>query len=265
MSHRTEILDSKEAVRSPVAILRFEPTARRMRAILAGTAIADSTDAQLVLEGNGIPVVYFPKDDVRMDLMEPTNRRTQCPHKGEASYWSIRVGDTTATNAAWAYENPITQAQAIRGYVAFYWDKLDAWFEEDEEVFAHPRHPFHRVDVLHSSRHIRVAVAGVTVAETSRPRLLFETLLPTRYYMPKLDVRMGLLRPSRTQTRCPYKGKASYFDVLVGGEVLKDLAWVYENPIPECPKIENLLCFLNEKVDIYVDGVLSEVPKTPWS
>ncbi|MBA2272947.1 MAG: DUF427 domain-containing protein [Actinobacteria bacterium] len=265
MPHPSETLDTQETFRSPVSVLRFEPTSRRIRAILGGTIIADSTDAQLVLEGNGIPVVYFPMDDVRMDLLEPTDRRTHCRHKGEASYWSIRAGETFAKTAAWSYKSPISQAEAIRDHVAFYWDKMDSWYEEDDEVFAHPRHPFHRVDVLHSSRHIRVAVKGETVAETTRPRLLFETLLPTRYYMPKLDVRMEMLQPSETVTRCPYKGKASYFDVVVGGEVLKDLVWVYEAPIPECPKIANLFCFLNEKVEIYVDGELSEVPSTRWS
>lgn len=263
MSH--DALDKGEAVRSPVSVLRFEPTSRRIRAFLAGTAIADSTDAQLVLEGNGIPVVYFPKGDVRMNHLKQTDRRTHSPHMGEASYWSIEVGGFSARNVAWSYEDPFPQAEEIKGQVAFYWDKIDSWFEEDEEVFAHPRHPFHRVDVLHSSRHIRVVIGGQTVAETTRPRMLFETLLPVRYYMPKLDVRTELLRPSDTVTRCPYKGEAAYYDVVVNGEVSKDLVWVYANPIPECPKIENLLCFFNERVDILVDGVLSEVPKSPWS
>ncbi len=265
MSQSSETPDVGEAGRSPASVLRFEPASRRIRAFLAGTAIADSTNAQLLLEGNGIPVVYFPMDDVRMDLMEPSNRRTHCPHKGDVSYWNIQAGEATARNAAWSYRNPIPQAEEIRDQVAFYWDKMDGWFEGDDEIFAHPRHPFHRVDVIHSSGHIWVVVKGETVAETTRPRLLFETLLPTRYYMPKLDVRMELLQPSETVTRCPYKGRATYFDVVVGGEVLKDLVWVYENPIPECPRIENLVCFLNEKVDIYVDGRLSEVPKTPWA
>ncbi len=265
MSQRSKSTEAGEAVRSPVSVLRFEPASRRIRAVLAGTVIADSTDAQLVLEGNGIPVLYFPIEDVRMDLMDSTDRRTYCRHKGEASYWSIHAGEATVTNAAWSYKDPIPQAEEIRGQIAFYWDKLDSWYEEDDEVFAHPRHPFHRVDVLHSSRHIRVTVRGETVAETTRPRLLFETLLPTRYYMPKLDVRMEMLRPSETVTRCPYKGKATYFDVVVGGEVLKDLAWIYESPIPECPRIENLVCFFNEKADIYVDGELSDAPRTRWS
>jgi uncharacterized protein (DUF427 family) len=142
---------------------------------------------------------------------------------------------------------------------------MDAWYEEDDEVFVHPRDPHHRVDVLNSSRHVKVVVEGVVVAETRRPRLLFETGLPTRYYIPKIDVRMDLLEPTDSITACPYKGRASYWSVRAGERLLEDLVWVYPAPIPECPKIENLLSFYNEKVDIYVDGELQPRPKTHWS
>ena len=129
----------------------------------------------------------------------------------------------------------------------------------------HPRDPYHRVDVLNSSRHVKVVIDGTVVAETRRPRLLFETSLPTRYYVPKADVRLDLLEPTDTVTQCPYKGRASYWSVRVGNEVRKDLVWGYPFPIPECSKIENLMCFYNEHVDIYVDGELQERPRTPWS
>jgi uncharacterized protein (DUF427 family) len=265
VSHSSDGLESREAVGPPVTALRFEPASRRIRAFLAGAVVADSTDAQLVLKGNGIPVVYFPMGDVRTELLMPTDRRTHCPHKGDASYWSVQINGRSVHNAAWSYKDPLPEAEKIRGQIAFYWDKMDSWFEEDEEVFAHPRHPFHRVDVLHSSSNVRVVIRGETVAETTEPRMLFETLLPVRYYVPKLDVRTELLQPSDTVTRCPHKGTAAYFDVVVNGEVLKDLVWVYANPIPECSKIRNLLCWLNEKVDIYVGGVLLDAPRTRWS
>jgi uncharacterized protein (DUF427 family) len=142
---------------------------------------------------------------------------------------------------------------------------MDSWFEEDDEVFVHPRDPYHRVDVLNSSRHVKVVVEGEVVAETHRPRLLFETGLPTRYYFPKLDVRLELLEPTDSVTACPYKGQARYWSVRVGDHVVKDLVWSYPTTIPECPKIENLLSFYNEKVDLYVDGELQVRPKTPWS
>jgi uncharacterized protein (DUF427 family) len=213
-----------------------------------------------------LPVYYFPIEDVRTELLEVSDRHTKCPYKGKASYWSVRVGGRVAENAVWSYGEPIPGREELKRYMAFYWDRMDAWFEEDEEVFVHPRDPYHRVDALRSSRHVRIVVAGETVAETERPVLLFETGLPTRYYLPKLDVRLDLLQPTDTTTRCPYKGKASYWSVRVGDTVAKDIVWSYPAPIPECPKIENLLCFFNEKVDaIYVDGELQEKPKTPWS
>jgi uncharacterized protein (DUF427 family) len=245
--------------------VRIEPYGRRIRAFIGGVPIADSTSALLVLEDNHLPVYYLPREDVRMDLLERTSRTTQCPYKGDASYWNVRVGGETRDNAAWSYEDPIEEVETIKGYIALYWDQVDAWFEEDDQVYMHPRDPYHRVDVLNSSRHVRVVVGGETVAETHRPRLLFETGLPTRYYFPKLDVRMDLLEPTEKRTRCPYKGEALYWNVTAGGRVFEDLVWSYPAPIPECPKIENLLSFFNEHVEIYVDGELQPVPKTPWS
>lgn len=154
----------------------------------------------------------------------------------------------------------------LKDYVAFYWASADAWYEEDDEVFRHPRDPYHRVDVLNSARHVQVrATCRLLVAESRRPRLLFETGLPVRYYLPKLDVRLDLLVPSPTRTRCPYKGEAVYWSVRNGGELQQDIVWSYPAPIPETPKIENLLAFYNEKTDIVVDGIPQERPVTKWS
>jgi uncharacterized protein (DUF427 family) len=242
-----------------------QPYPRRVRAFLGNVAVADSTRALLLLEARHLPVYYFPPEDVQTDLLEPTDKSTHCPHKGDASYWSIVVGDRVARSAVWSYRDPLPGRDDIKGYLAFYWHKLDAWFEEDDEVFVHPRSPFHRVDVLNSSRHVRVAVGGETVAETRRPRLLFETGLPTRYYIPKADVRMDLLSPTDSVTQCPYKGKASYWTARVGDTEETDIAWSYPFPIPECPKIESLVAFYNERADIWVDGELQSRPKTPWS
>lgn len=244
--------------------IRFEPTARRVRILFGGVTIADSRAVRLMLEKRRLPIYYFPAKDVRLDLFVPTEFKSNHQGKGEASFYSVKVGDRIAEKAAWRYLQP--ERADLRDSVAFYWDKMDAWFEEDDEVFVHPRDPYHRVDVLNSSRHVKVVVGGEVVAETSRPRLLFETGLPTRYYIPKLDARLDLLTPTNTTTRCPYKGKASYWSVNVNGREFKDIVWGYPAPIPECPKIENLLCFYNEKVDgIYVDGELQPRPVTPWS
>ncbi len=228
---------------------RFEPSPRWVRAFFGGVAIADSRRVRLLLEPKHLPIYYFPVEDVRMELLQ----------KGEGSYWTVQVGERVAHHAAW-------ERAEFPGFVAFYWDRMDAWFEEDDEVFAHPRDPYHRVDVLHSSRSVQVVVAGQTVAETLRPRLLFETGLPTRYYLPKVDVRMDLLSPTDTTTRCPYKGKAIYWALKIDDRQFKDIVWSYSPPTPECAKIDNLLCFFNERVDaIYVDGQVQPVPKTPWS
>src|SRR5918912_428015 len=230
------------------ADVRIEPTARRVRAFFAGEPIADSTHVLLAFEPRRLPVYYFPMRDVRMDLLEPTAHSQAAP-EGPIARWSIEAHGRSVDNVAWSYRQPDEARAALADHIAFYWGKLDSWFEEDDEVFVHPRDPYKRVDVLNSSRHIRVVVAGETVAETRRPRLLFETGLPTRYYIPMLDVRMDLLIPSDKRTRCPYKGEAVYWSVKVGDTVEQDLVWSYPAPIPECPKIENLLAFFNEHVD----------------
>jgi uncharacterized protein (DUF427 family) len=142
---------------------------------------------------------------------------------------------------------------------------MGAWYEEEEEVFVHARDPHKRVDVLASARHVQVMVAGETIAETRRPYLLFETGLPTRYYIPREDVRMDLLTPTAHTSRCPYKGIARYWSVTVGGRTVDNIVWSYPNPIPENPKIKDLLCFFNERVDLFVDGELQPQPLTPWS
>ena len=166
----------------------FEPTQRRVRVLLGGITVADSRAVMLMLENKRLAIYYFPAKDVRLDLFVPTSYTSHHPGKGHATFYSVKVGDRVAEKAAWRYLQP--ERADLKDYVAFYWDKMDAWFEEDDEVFVHPRDPYHRVDVVNSSRHVKVVVGGEVVAETSRPRLLFETGLPTRYYIPKLDVQL---------------------------------------------------------------------------
>lgn len=245
--------------------IRFEQSPRRVRAFFNRVAVADSRRVMIMLEPRHLPVYYLPIEDIRMDLLVPSDHETQSATKGIARYWTVRVGERETEDAAWRYPEPPPGAPDIGGHVAFYWAKMDAWFEEDDEVFVHPRDPYHRVDVLNSSRHVRVVAGGQTIAETRRPRLLFETNLPTRYYVPKADVRMDLLEPSATLSACPYKGRAIYWSVRVGDFFGEDFAWSYPFPIPECPKIENLICFFDERVDeTYVDGQPQPKPVTPW-
>jgi uncharacterized protein (DUF427 family) len=245
--------------------IRAEQSPKRVRVVIGNVAVADSERVLLLFEKGHLPVYYFPAEDVRGDLLEPTDKHTRCPYKGEASYWTVKVGDREVPNAVWSYLDPIPEAAEIKGRMAFYWDRADSWWEEDDEVFVHARDPYHRVDVANSSRHVRIEVEGQTVAETRRPRLLFETSLPTRYYIPKSDVRLDLLEPTDTVTSCPYKGTARYWSVRAGDRTVKDLAWSYPTPIPECTKVEQLIAFFNEKVDVYLDGELQPRPKSPWS
>jgi uncharacterized protein (DUF427 family) len=246
-------------------LLYFEDSPRRVRVVFGGETVADSRRAKLLHEAGLLPVYYFPIEDVRMELLEESDHTTHCPFKGDALYWSVRAGDRVAENAVWGYPEPIDYAPPIAGYLAFYWRKMDHWHEEDEEVFVHPRDPYHRVDVLESSRHIKVSVGGEVVAETQHPTILFETGLPPRYYMPPEVVRRDALLESEKTTQCPYKGVASYWSVEAGGERVEDLVWYYPEPIPEAAKIKGLLTFFNEKVDLEVDGEVQERPSTQWS
>ena len=244
----------------------FERSPRRVRVRFNGETIADSTDAHLLLETRHLPVYYFPRSHVRMDLLTATPHRTFCPYKGDASYWTVAAAGKIAENAVWSYQEPFAEVAAIKDFVAFYWNLMEAWYEEDDEIFVHPRDPYKRVDVVNSSRPVRVVLGGETVAETKRARFLFETRLPTRYYIPRADVRMDLLVPSAKVTQCPYKGVAHYYSARIGDRVFEDIVWTYPDPIAECPKIKDYLCFFNEHVDaIFVDGAAVPRPVTPWS
>jgi uncharacterized protein (DUF427 family) len=167
----------------------------------------------------------------------------------------------TAEGAARRYgDSPVAQ---VRDAVRLDWSAMTEWLEEDEPVYTHPRDPYKRIDILASSRHVRVEIDGVTVAESAQPRLLFETGLPTRYYLPLSAVRMDLLRPSDASTHCPYKGTAAYWSVETAARVHKDVVWIYRTPLPESQKIAGLACFYNERVDIYLDGEKLPRPKSP--
>ena len=231
------------------------PTQKRIRVMAGAATVADSAATLLLLETGHRPVYYFPRADVRMDLMEPTGHHTRCPYKGEASYFSLKADGRAVENAVWSYEQPIEGMEPIAGRLAFYWGKVDRWLEEDEEIFGHPRDPFHRVDVVPSAREVRVVFAGETVARTRRGLFLFETGLPARYYVPQADVRMDLLTPSPTTSLCPYKGRASYWSLGVGERAVPDAAWAYMDPLPECRRIKGHLAFYPEKVDqVEVEG-----------
>jgi uncharacterized protein (DUF427 family) len=235
--------------------LAYEDSPRSVRATFAGEAVADSKRAMLLHESGRPPVYYFPIEDVRTDLLEKTEYETICPYKGTARYWTVAAGGRREPNAAWSYREPPFGAPDLSGFVAFGWEAIDAWYEEDEQVLGGPRSPYHRVDAVWSERHVRVLLGGDVIAETHRPCLLFETGAPTRYYLSPADVRTGLLARSPTSSACPYKGVASYWSATVDGRLVEDVAWSYESPPSEQSKIAGLLCFWPERVDVVeVDG-----------
>ncbi len=243
--------------------VKIEPGAKRIRVYLGGELIADSSTVKLVWEKPYYPTYYFPEAAVRTELLTATEHTKRSPRRGEARFFDVKGGNQTAENGA--YHHPESPATELIGHIAFVWDAMDAWFEEDEEVFVHARDPYTRVDVLPSSRHVRVEIDGTTVADSHHPRLLLETGLPIRYYLPKTDVRLDLLVPTSTQTHCPYKGTAQYWSVEVDGETHRDIVWGYRTPVEESMRVAGLVSFYNEKVDIYVDGALQDRSKTVFS
>lgn len=227
---------------------------RRVRAELGGETVLDTTRGRLLHESQMLPVLYVPRDDVATELLESTETTTHCPFKGDASYWSIRAGGRRAEDAVWGYPEPLEQAVWIEGHLAFYWDKLDAWHDEDERVFGHLRDPFHRLDVRSTARRATVTAGGETVAESTGAMVLSETGLPNRIYVPIEDVREELLARTETTTHCPYKGDAHYWSLELGGKRLEDAAFGYAEPFDEARRIAGFVCFLHDEVDASLAG-----------
>lgn len=236
----------------PAHRLLMTPFPRRVRAELAGMTVFDTVRGQLVHESNLLPVLYVPDDDWDVSHLEPTDHTTHCPFKGDASYWSVRLGDRVAENAVWAYRDPLDAAAWLRGFRACYWDRLDHWFDEDEEVFAHLRDPYHRTDVRPSSRTVVVRVADTVVAKSARAVVLSETGLPNRWYVPIDDVRTDLLAASQTTSHCPYKGDATYWSFRDGDTEIADVAWEYEQPYDSVRRIAGHRSFAGDDVAVEI-------------
>lgn len=234
--------------------LLWQPFPRRVRAVLGDEVVLDSRDGKLLHESNLLPQLYVPREDVREDLLEPTEHGTHCPFKGDASYFSVRAGEKLAENAVWAYPSPTADASWLDGHLAVYWGAMDAWFDEGDEVFGHLCDPYHRIDIRATNAHVRVQSGDLVVAETRRAKVLSETSLPNRFYLPLQDVRTDLLEPSATHTVCPYKGTASYRGLRVGSGVIRDAAWIYPSPLDGARRIADHACFLAEDLETVVDG-----------
>jgi uncharacterized protein (DUF427 family) len=242
--------------------VRIEPNERRVRGMRAGRTVVDTTRSRFVWEHAAFPAWYVPAEDVRGELAD-NGTTFESSRRGVGSRFDLHVDGATIRDAGWRHlDSPVEE---LRGLVRLEWGALDAWFEEDVEVFVHPRDPHVRVDVLPSSRRVRILVDGVVVADSPRPRILFETGLPPRFYLPKADVRMDLLTPTNRATACPYKGWASYWSLTVDGTTHADIAWSYRTPLPESSDIGGLVCFYDERVDVEVDGALRRRPVTKFA
>ena len=263
--------------------LRHEPIGKRIRAVLGGGTVVDSTRAVLVWEPRRIvPSYAVPAGDVRGELAPATaaagateEAGVQMPglsrrpvltpsvpfaaHTADGQVVDVRARGQDRPGAGFRLADP-----DLAGYIVLDFRAFDAWYEEDEPNVAHPRDPFHRIDVLASSRHVRLELDGQVLAESSRPMLLFETMLPVRYYLPREDIRAEL-SPSGTRTYCAYKGQASYWSATVGDRVVPDIAWAYQEPLHDAAQIRGLTAFFDERVDVVVDGERRERPITPWT
>lgn len=276
----------RELMASGFGQLRHEPTAKRIRAVLGGETVVDSTRALLVWEPRRVvPSYAVPAEDVRGELrpaagadagpgpaedagtampdvtalrvLDPRIPFTVHSTDGEAA--DLGAAGQDRPGAAFRPDDKDLSGMVILDFGAF-----DAWYEEDELNVGHPRDPFHRIDVLPSSRQVQLELDGEALADSSRPALLFETLLPTRYYLPRADVTAELI-PSDTKTWCAYKGQASYFSVSVGGRLVPDIAWTYTDPRHDAAQVRDLIAFFDERIDVILDGERRPRPVTPWS
>jgi uncharacterized protein (DUF427 family) len=273
----------RDALMREMGTLRYEPTEKRIRAMLGEATVIDSTRARLVWEPKRVvPTYAVPAEDIDAEIAPAAGGEAIDPDTAGVPAMGVPLGELMVLDPSIPFAVRTTPGEPVvlrardgateaagflpdddglDGYVIVDFDDFDAWYEEDERNVGHPRDPFHRIDIVHSTRHVRIEVGGEVVAESSDPYLLFEPPLPVRYYLPPEDVRADLLMPSDTRTFCAYKGEAWY---LSRGEDA-DIAWFYPEPLREAAEVTDRVAFFNERVDIVVDGTPLERPLTPWS
>ena len=272
----------RQAIYGHLGDLRHEPTDKRVRARLGDEVVADTTRALLVWEPRRVvPSYAVPIRDVRADLVPvppvdgatddvgfrlPTvsDRPILDPsipfevHTTDGSPVEVRPPGGTATGPGFLPSDPDLAEHVVLDFASF------EWLEEDEPIVGHPRDPFHRIDVIRSSRSVRIELGGRLLAESTRATLLFETMLPIRFYLPPEDVRVDL-EPSSTRTWCAYKGEAGYWSVALPSGAVPDVAWGYEAPLHDAIGVSGLVAFFDERLDVVLDGQPRERPLTPWS
>ncbi|KAH6654034.1 hypothetical protein BKA67DRAFT_564011 [Truncatella angustata] len=257
------------------------PTPKRIRILFNGVYVADTTSALYVWEHPYYPFYYVPLSSFARGVLhddrdEGALKLMGLHVQGKSTDRLLGFGTSDHQSKKQHQHDAETQGDEkgerkgheLAGYVRVEFGAVDAWFEEDERIYVHPKDPFKRVEILPSARPVRVFVDGVKVAEAAGSLHLYETGLPVRYYLPPTAVNRRVLRDSGTETQCPYKGVANYYDVVLGekkDKVSRDVVWYYRNPTHESALVAGHLCFYNEKVDIELDGVKLERPKTPFS
>jgi uncharacterized protein (DUF427 family) len=246
-----------------VPVNHIEPVPRRIRGMLGGRFVLDTTAAIYLWEQQHYPQYYVPLAAIDPDVLVD-EQQVEKLRRGSARRHGFRVGELTRPGSARVFTED--SMAGLASMVRVDWAALDAWFEEDEQIFVHPRDPYTRVDALRSTRSVRVELDGVVLAESSSPVLVFETGLPTRYYLNRPDVRQDHLTPTETVSACPYKGvTGGYWSVQTPSGNYPDLAWSYDFPTRQLLPIAGLIAFYNEKVDLFVDGLPEPRPVTPFS
>jgi uncharacterized protein (DUF427 family) len=255
--------------------LRYEPLDKRIRGVIGDRTVLDTHLAVLLWEPKRVvPSYAVPVEDLDVVLRPAADTHNADPdiprlgdrpvydpsvpfavHTVDGEPLDLLAGATRRAGAAFSL------GEELPDYVVLDFTALDVWYEEDERTIGHPRDPFHRIEIVHSSRSVRIELNGAVLAESARPYLLFESMLPVRYYLPEADVDRERLRPSHTRSTCAYKGEASYLSA-VGAD---DVAWTYLEPLREAVEIKDRVAFFNERVDFVIDGVRVERPVTPWS
>jgi len=237
----------------PFAKPDIENPQKRVRVLFGGQWIADTKKPKLVWEANS-PAYFFVSTEIPSKYLRRSESAAPGQRKDEHQItFDVVAGQKAAKGAAVQYGDG---AGDLAGLTKITFGAMDGWFEEEDQIFAGPKNPYHRVDVLQSSRHVRIEVEGIEVANSHKPRLLYETGLPVRTYIPKTDCRLDLLEPSDLTSQCPYKGVASYYSVRLPktNRLVKDVVWWYRTPQTECSEIKGYAAFWDEKVDVWVDG-----------
>jgi uncharacterized protein (DUF427 family) len=237
---------------APAHLIFVHEVSPRLRGELAGVTVVDTLGARFLHETGLLPRWYVPKADVAVDLLEASPTVTHCPFKGDARYWNLRVGDQVVEDAFWEYPDPLPGVPDLTGLLAPYVERWGRWLEEDEAVVGHPRDPFHRVDILRSSRRVTVRANGMVVARSTRALAVNETGFPTRWYLPVDDIATAALSATSTSTVCPYKGVASYWSVTVDGVGFPDAVWASEDPVAPAMALKGARSFLGDGIDVEV-------------